>query len=124
MNRIFYDVQATQGAGGAKTGIELIAEERQRQVNVEGWTAEHDAKNVNDEMARAAAVYALPWPLRNHRLSIDGGMPYHWPIYTWAAEWFKPAKKNSLKGPDRIRELVKAGALIAAEIDRLNNQQP
>lgn len=109
---------------GEKSGVELIAEERQRQKDVEGWTAEHDAKNVNDEMARAAAVYALPWPLRHPRLVIEGGCPEHWPIQTWAAKWFKPAPKNALIGPERIRELVKAGALVAAEIDRLQGIQP
>jgi hypothetical protein len=104
-----------------KTGIELIAEERRRQIEVEGWTAEHDATHVNDEMARAAAVYALPYPLRGRRLLIDGGAPSHWPIQTWSKEWFKPAPEDTLIGEGRIRELAKAGALIAAEIDRLNN---
>ena len=36
-------------------------------------------------------------------------------MWPWDLEWFKPSPY------DRIRELVKAGALIAAEIDRLQN---
>ena len=34
-----------------KTGIELITEERQRQIEVEGWTPEHDAKHAFGEAA-------------------------------------------------------------------------
>ena len=43
-----------------KTGIELIADERKRQIEVEGWTAEHDAEHYESELAYAAAVYANP----------------------------------------------------------------
>jgi hypothetical protein len=87
-----------------KTGIELIAEERQRQISVEGWTPEHDNKHENGEMAGAAAAYALESTGRN----FDEQIAVVWP---WDDEWWKPG--------DRIRDLVKAGALIAAEIDRL-----
>lgn len=86
-----------------KTGIELIAEERQRQVEVEGWTPEHDAEHTDDELAKVAAVYAAPGRLRSR-------------VRIWPEDWdFKPTPN------DRIRELQKAGALIAAEIDRLLN---
>jgi len=43
-----------------KTGIELITDERQRQVDAEGWTPEHDDKYTNDELPSAAVSYALP----------------------------------------------------------------
>lgn len=82
-------------------GVELIATERQRQIEVEGWTPEHDAQHKGGELALAAAVYAVP----NH---LRGILMVLWP---WAPEWYKPK--------DRIRDLVRAGALIAAEIDRL-----
>lgn len=36
-----------------------------------------------------------------------------WKIWPWDKSWWKPTPD------DRIRELIKAGALIAAEIDRL-----
>lgn len=90
-------------------GAQLIAEERQRQVNVEGWSAEHDDKHYDNEMAWAAICYVK-------RANI--GPSYHpqtrpplsaWP---WDDECWKPSE-------DRVRNLVKAGALIAAEIDRL-----
>lgn len=92
-----------------KKGIELIAAERQRQVEKEGWTPEHDAEHTWGELAIAAACYALhhtDGKVNNpHTTNLNG-----WP---WADMWWKPSE-------DKIKNLVRAGALIAAEIDRLN----
>lgn len=88
------------------TGVELIAAERARQIDVEGWTLEHDAQHTGRGMAIAASCYALPPSMRRYSAE---GVPRLWP---WTPEWWKPSD-------DRVRELVKAGALIAAEIDRL-----
>lgn len=92
-----------------KTGVELIAEERKRQIEIEGWTAEHDAKYVCGELTDAAVCYAIRgyW-----RTRYDSFLKIVWP---WDPKWWKPSQD------DRIRELAKAGALIAAEIDRLQN---
>jgi hypothetical protein len=89
-----------------KSGIELIAEERERQVSVEGWTPEHDDEHDTNELTDAAICYALfaSEGLRSHQ-----ELTRRWP---WEPEWWKPA-------PNAVRNLVKAGALIAAEIDRL-----
>ncbi len=88
------------------TGVELIAIERKRHVEVEGYSADHDSIHRSGELARAAACYATP-PMWRWRAGVGGEAPINWPSsWTW-----KP-------GP-RVRELVKAGALIAAEIDRL-----
>ena len=93
-----------------KTGIELIAEERQRQIEKEGWTSEHDASHFNGELAKAAACYAV---VGTDAKVID---PY-FDLESWA--W--PFEKESWKPhQDKIRNLIKAGALIAAEIDRIN----
>jgi len=99
------------------SGIDLIAAERQRQIDAEGWTVEHDDEHSRNELAWAAASYAIP-PARGplyegeHPTYIyaDTGLPITWP---WDAEWWNPSPE------DRVRELVKAGALVAAEIDRL-----
>jgi hypothetical protein len=99
--------------GTKKTGVELIAEERKRQVEAEGWTADHDDQHDEEEMAIAAAIYALPDDYREYYRK--GVVPKTWP---WEHEWWKPSPKN------RIKELIKAGALIAAEIDRLQNLKP
>lgn len=90
------------------TGTELIAAERQRQIDAEGWTPEHDRDHVGDHLARAAVCYATPADMRSYRSGFT--VPGFWP---WEARFWKPTPD------DRVRELVKAGALIAAEIDRL-----
>ena len=96
-----------------KTGIELIAEERQRQIEAEGWTAEHDAEHDQGELAAAAACYAFT-PFMKDEIREGYKVPPTpmWPEF-WLAKYWKPTPN------DRIRELQKAGALIAAEIDRL-----
>lgn len=91
-------------------GIAIIAAERRRQLKQEGWTQEHDAEHLNGELAIAAACYVLAEYARSYgRHNVDE-MPVKWP---WAEECWKPTPD------DRIRELAKAGALIAAEIDRI-----
>lgn len=90
-----------------KTGIEIIAEERQRQIEVECWSEIYDRRHTNGQLAAAAASYALPSQWRKPADLI----PATWP---WSKAWWKPTPDN------RIKELAKAGALIAAEIDRLN----
>jgi hypothetical protein len=88
-------------------GIELIAAERKRQIKEEPFTAEYDDEYVNNELARAAATYALPEHL------IDVCIRYGIFIWPWSEKFIKRTPKN------RINELKKAGALCAAEIDRL-----
>jgi hypothetical protein len=95
------------------TGIERIAAERKRQIEEEGFTAEHDDWQNQDQLALAAACYAIPEYYRrclNEKFhnAFSFLIPYGFP-----GQWFKPAPEN------RIRELEKSGALIAAEIDRL-----
>lgn len=94
-----------------KSGIELIAEERQRQIEKEGWTPEHDFEHDRQELAFAAVTYAMPFEKTGSGES-EIKRIHFWP---WEPEWFKPTPN------DRVKELTKAGALIAAEIDRLNN---
>lgn len=105
-----------------KTGIELITDERFRQVAKEGWTPEHDDTHKNGELIEAAGIYAMvasaevrgstasEWPFG---MVISGELIMQWP---WDEKWYKPSD-------DPIRNLVRAGALIAAEIDRLQRLQ-
>ena len=100
-------------------GTALIAEERLRQVMSEGWSAEHDDGHSTGEMAIAAACYAIPDDVREKPIWSATLLEYLWP---WEFAWWKPAAKTRSERKareSRIRELVKAGALIAAEIDRL-----
>lgn len=115
------------------TGAELIAAERQRQVTAEGWTPEHDDRHTKCELAWAATCYAAPETVVRVAVQRDqdgagGGVG-------WAEPWPTEYVKNYNRGEpgympwrrpmvDRVTELVKAGALIAAEIDRLNRANP
>lgn len=110
-----------------KSGIELISEERQRQIESEGWTAEHDAEHTDQSIAISAALYAMPEHYRNKTEHDIDGYDLVDRFWAWEYRWWKP----SLIGPSvednlngRIKELQKAGALIAAEIDRLQNIKP
>lgn len=93
-----------------KTGIELITEERARQISSEGWTAAHDAEHSRGEINQAAQCYAVAAELQTNNVGDRvQDTPDGWP---WDCEWWKPSD-------DPVRNLVKAGALIAAEIDRI-----
>lgn len=89
-------------------GIELIAQERKRQIEEEGWTAEHDDKWTCGELTKAAAFYAL------YGVELPAGLGFVSELWPWGMQWCKP--KN------RLRNLARAGALIAAEIDRLQRE--
>lgn len=100
------------------TGAEAIAAERRRQTEDEGWSADHDDAHEEGALALAAALYAFQaHDPDTHRhgiaLARRGSCPSLWP---WTSDWWKPT--------DRRRDLVKAGALIAAEIDRLDRMEP
>lgn len=93
-----------------QSGIELIAEERKRQIDVEGWTEAHDDQHTMAEIGLAGLSYVsvAASQVRLRDGCITETLPVYWP---WKS-WWKPS-------PDPIRNLVKAGAFIAAEIDRL-----
>jgi hypothetical protein len=87
--------------------MQAVIAERFRQVDIEGWSAEHDDKeHAPGEIAIAGAAYAAGagkrWPMP----------PTWWP---WAREWWKPV--------DFRRDLVKAGALILAEGEKFDRRR-
>lgn len=85
----------------------LILQERLRQVHQEGHTAAHDDQHDREELALAAAWYALP---ESYRLGLKNlGASFH----PWAEVGPSDAEA------DRVRDLVIAGALIVAELERL-----
>ena len=95
-------------------GVALIAAERRRQIEIEGWTPKHDDDHQDGAMAVVATCYAMPPGrlIRRMRPSDEAGIPTMWP---WHPAWWKPK--------DRIRDLVRAGALIVAEIERIQRRQ-
>lgn len=95
--------QPRQERGPMTDAARDVLAERQRQISAEGWTPEHDDEHTEfcagrglSELARAAKAY------------IEGDV-YNWP---WTPTSFKPSSPR--------RNLVKAGALILAEIERLD----
>ncbi len=96
--------------------IELVAAERKRQIDKEGWEPSHDDGHTNGALARAAGCYAVPPDMRARLVKGTMGDVIDW-MWPFDEEWWKPSPD------DRIRELVKAGALIVAEIERLQRLQ-
>ncbi len=82
-----------------------VLAERRRQIEQEGWTPINDDQHDEGEMAIAAACYAESAAGFHHPRTI----PETWP---WAQSWWKPTTPR--------RDLIKAGALILAEIERLD----
>lgn len=125
-----------------KSGVELIAEERQRQIEKEGWSGAHDNSHDLMQLTGAAGCYLAnainkfySEDIKKHekkarfqyhyepelnflvnsgdrgdRTLDKGGWKDGWP---WEEKWDKRKKH------DKLKSLVIAGALIAAEIDRL-----
>jgi hypothetical protein len=123
-----YDLQkcGNCGYGHFKSGVALIGAERLRHTTEEGWTPEHD-DNCHDDgaLSLAAAYYAAPVEIRcefqkpcNCR---EAGCEHFYGLgWEWREAWpfDEPPKPK-----DRISDLVRAGALIAAEIDRLQRRE-
>ena len=87
-----------------KSGIELISDEREKQIAKHGYTVQDDVETTTTgELIKAAESYI------ESSEGFDGLGFDHWP---WNKMYYKP---ESMK-----RDLIKAGALIAAAIDRLN----
>ncbi len=92
------------------TGAGRISTERERQVWDEGFTNEHDDVYTEGQLAVAGGCYAFhstePYVGCQPQYR-NAPPPADWP---WRPEWWKP------KSP--FSDLKKAGALMAAEIDR------
>jgi len=91
-----------------KSGIELITEERQHQIDKHGFTAEHHALNSekwynDDQLIEAANTLSM-------KEIVSCLVPINWDIV-----WFEKLCQKPYK-----ERLIIAGALISAELDRLN----
>ena len=95
----------------------LISIERQRQINEEGYSIEHDDKHVNGELANFACCYALE-PMGGDASNMVKTLnPEGWELKFSCNE----NTDDNIDG--RIKDLIKAGALIAAEIERLDRRK-
>ncbi|MFA5824777.1 MAG: hypothetical protein WC825_02260 [Gallionellaceae bacterium] len=95
--------------------IEDVLAERQRQIQQEGWSATHDDEHDSGDLCCAGSAYAL-----NAGCQINPYMqqslehpPAMWPA-AWDRSWWKPK--------DPRRDLVRAAALIIAEIERMDRK--
>ena len=98
-------------------GVELIAAERRGQVEEKGLTAEHDAMYRHGDLAVAAAELAVDGTDSWVTHTIQGGV-------SEPRDMCGAVAKHGCQGtaPNHLQSLVIAGALIAAEIDRVQNQ--
>lgn len=97
---------------------EDIMQERWRQMT-KGFDTAHDDEHTDGQIAAAAACYANPMMLipiskgtntqPTSLLSAGSGLPLGWP---WEPGWWRP--------DSRRENLVKAAALLVAEIERLD----
>lgn len=85
-----------------------VLDERFRQIHEEGYFPARDDQYLADQLSEAAACYTIPEYMRE---VTEKGVPTLWP---WSPEFWKPTPKN------RRRELIKAAALLIAEIERVD----
>lgn len=98
------------------SALEDIAAEGRRQVEAEGWTAEHDDTHADGAMAKAATCYAhnamsFQTMAAVSPAAYQSALPGLTGVWPWSLDWWKP------KNPRR--DLVRAGALSVAEAERL-----
>lgn len=92
------------------TILDEIRSERERQVE-KGWTPEHDDKHTGGVLAGAGACYSInaAWKLSPEGGEQLEGVPIWWPL--GSSSW-KPKTSRE--------DLVRAAALIIAELERIH----
>lgn len=83
------------------SGIKLIAAERREQIEKHGWDMSNDEDYSDNELIKAA-LFAI-----------------NSEVFEWPFEWDSKFRDKILNKPNKIERLKIAGALIAAEIDRI-----
>lgn len=85
-----------------------VLAERQRQIEAEGFDASHDDKHDAGQLTAAACSYAME-AMFGGQQAVGQFAEALWP---WGRKWWKPK--------DKRRDLVRAAALLLAEIERLD----
>ena len=118
---VLHELKRLKADGSSRGSTDVLAE-RRRQITAEGWTPERDDTHAAGELAAAAACYATNASVAS-RFVANGSVPASRidaavgrceapPGWPWSSRWWKPK--------DRRRDLVRAAALIIAEIERLD----
>lgn len=109
-----HDLNCPACAGSGHVGdvtsnaaMDVLAE-RRRQIEVKGWAPEHDDSHNHGELAHAAGVLALA----DVKLFLRGAIEY-WP-------WDAPSMEADIIGTSYRTRLIKAAALLLAEIERVD----
>ena len=111
------DIQELRNGAGMWMGVNiaqrkfpalsLVIKERIRQVEEEGWDAEHDEQHSPADLARAAATYLLPEKYRGNTVLDVSIWKWIWPFEN---KWWKPK--------DEFQDLLRGAALALAALDR------
>ncbi|WP_064375008.1 hypothetical protein [Klebsiella michiganensis] len=101
------ELQERRNADSVTAAAYDVLAERQRQISSEGWSAEHDDEHAPGQLSDAGGCYALS-AFEDDKMR-EGYEPDWWP---WERHWYKPGTPR--------RDLVKAAALIIAEIEHLD----
>tara|TARA_R100000687_G_C6404557_1_gene143505 strand:+ start:310 stop:696 length:387 start_codon:yes stop_codon:yes gene_type:complete len=91
----------------------LLFDERLRQMRAEGYSRLWDDSYTAGELARAASEYAAASATGGDEASTVCQMPR--PEWPWGGEHWRPKGRRDC--------LVKAGALIIAELERLDRME-
>lgn len=94
------------GVKSLSNAVQSVIAERQRHQSVERWTPEHDDQYSKSQLLWAASCYVM------NAIHPFNRIPFDWP---WDSRWWKPTSPR--------RDLVKAGALILAEIERIDRHE-
>lgn len=111
LNDAYAEGRKDEAESHSRAARDVLAE-RERQQSAEGWTPEHDDEHTDRSLAFAAASYAY-----NAAISHEGRIwntalpPTIWP-QSWGADAWKPKSRR--------RDLIRAAALMIAEIERLD----
>ncbi|ESY21437.1 hypothetical protein [Mesorhizobium sp. LNJC391B00] len=89
-----------------------VMNERDRQWNEENFDPAHDDRYLNFELGKAAAAYLGEAIIKDATRADHSKRDFPPGVWPWHRNWWKPK--------DRRRDLVRAGALIIAEIERLD----
>lgn len=101
-----------------RTGAARIADERRRQIEKEGWSGEHDDHHNDGALVMAAICYAAHAADRRVFEKDDNGTYVRF-YDPWPWNYEDDKRRTVDTNQQAVRLLEKAGALIAAEIDRL-----